>query len=239
MKAKVDKSFDVNHPVNVVWEYLKDPSKIVSCVPGAELTEKIDDQNYKGKVSLKFGPVAAKYNGQINIEKEDADNYELFLKGKGTDSRGKGGANMELTGKLEDKGDNITGVNYSMVISVTGMLAQFGSRLIVDVTDHLTNQFIENFKAKLDEENPRAVEVPARRIDGDDDLSAVEVPARRNIDDGDDLSAVEVPARRSIGDDGDTGAVEVPARKADNSVNAFGLLWSVMVNAIKRLFKRS
>jgi len=228
MKAKVDKSFEVNHPVAVVWEYLKDPSKIVSCVPGAELTEKIDDQNYKGKVSLKFGPVSAKYNGQINIEKEDADNYELFLKGKGTDARGKGGANMELTGKLDDRGDNITGVNYSMVISVTGMLAQFGSRLIVDVTDHLTNQFIENFKAKLDEENPSAVEVPAR---------AVEVPARR-IDGDDDLSAVEVPARRNIGNDGDTGAVEVPARRADNSVNAFGLLWSVMVNAIKRLFKR-
>ena len=133
-----------------------------------------------------------------------------------------------------------------MVISVTGMLAQFGSRLIVDVTDHLTNQFIENFKAKLDEENPRAVEVPARavevparQIDGDDDLSAVEVPARRNIGDDGDTGAVEVPARRNIGDSGDTGAVEVPARRADNSVNAFGLLWSVLVNAIKRLFKRS
>lgn len=222
MKAKVDKSFDVDHPVAVVWEYLKDPSKIVSCVPGAELTEKIDDQNYKGKVNLKFGPVAANYNGQVIIEKEDAENHELFLKGKGTDTRGKGGANMEMTGKLEAKADDKTSVNFSMLISVTGMLAQFGSRLIVDVTDHLTNQFIENFKAKLDEENPRAVEVPARRIDGDDDLSAVEVPARRNI-----------------GDDGDTGAVEVPARRADNSVNALGLMWSVVVNAIKRLFKRS
>ena len=36
-----------------------------------------------------------------------------------------------------------------MEIGITGMLAQFGSRLINDVTDHLLDQFVDNFKKKL------------------------------------------------------------------------------------------
>ena len=68
MKTTINKIFQVDHPIDIVWDYLADPTKIVSCVPGASLTEKIDDRNFKGKVSLKFGPVKAKYDGKITRE---------------------------------------------------------------------------------------------------------------------------------------------------------------------------
>ena len=90
MKTTIEKEFQINEPIAKVWEYLSDPTKIVSCVPGATLTEKIDDQNYKGQVTSSFGPVKASYNGEIHIAELDAQNFKLSLVGKGVDSKGKG-----------------------------------------------------------------------------------------------------------------------------------------------------
>lgn len=149
MKTNIEKNFQVDHPIDVVWVNLSDPSKVVTCVPGAELTEKIDERNYKGKVSIKFGPVNVKYNGAIEIIELDDVNHKMVLKGKGTDTRGKGGADMEMMGKLSESEEGGTDVAYSMEVRVSGMLAQFGSRLIGDVTGQLANQFIDAFKVKL------------------------------------------------------------------------------------------
>ena len=148
MKTTIEKEFDVQEPIAKVWEYLSDPTKIVECVPGATLTEKIDDKNYKGQVTSSFGPVKASYNGEIQITEMDAITYKMALVGKGLDSKGKGSADMVMNGGLVEK-DGGTSVKFTMEISISGMLAQFGSRLIKDVSENLLNQFVNNFKAKL------------------------------------------------------------------------------------------
>ena len=148
MKTTIERIFHVEQPIGKVWSFLSNPTQVVVCVPGASITEEIDDRNYKGQVAMKFGPVSAKYNGQITIEELDAENKKMVLNGKGMDARGKGSADMVMNGKLIEK-DGGTDVEYSMVVSVTGMLAQFGSRLINDVSNEVVNQFIRNFKAEL------------------------------------------------------------------------------------------
>ena len=62
-------------------------AKIVTCVPGAALTEKVDDSNYKGEVTMKFGPIKAKYNGLMTFEEMDKENRKMVLKGKGVDDK--------------------------------------------------------------------------------------------------------------------------------------------------------
>ena len=148
MKTTIEKEFDVQEPIAKVWEYLSDPTKIVECVPGATLTEKIDDKNYKGQVTSSFGPVKASYNGEIQITEMDAATRMMALVGKGLDSKGKGSADMLMNGSLIEK-DGGTSVKFTMEISISGILAQFGSRLIKDVSENLLNQFVDNFKAKL------------------------------------------------------------------------------------------
>ena len=148
MRTEIEKEFDVQEPISKVWEYLSDPTKIVECVPGASLTEKIDDKNFKGQVTTSFGPVKASYNGEIEITELDATNYKMNLVGKGLDSKGKGSADMNMNGSLVEK-DGGTAIKFVMEISISGMLAQFGSRLIKDVSDQLLGQFVKNFKAKL------------------------------------------------------------------------------------------
>lgn len=148
MKTTIKKDFSVEEPIEKVWDYLANPTKIVSCVPGASITEEIDDRNFKGEVTMKFGPVKAKYSGEIAIQELDIEAKKMVMKGRGLDSKGKGSADMIMNGNLTPT-ETGTDVQFSMEVSIIGMLAQFGSRLINDVSDQLLNQFVTNFKAKL------------------------------------------------------------------------------------------
>jgi uncharacterized protein len=148
MNTSITKSFQVPQPVEAVWANLTDPEKVVVCVPGAKLTEKVDENNYKGEVDLKFGPVKASYGGLITFVERNEATRTMELKGAGTDNKGKGGADMVMKGVLTEK-DGGTNVDVTMDISITGMLAQFGSRMIQDVSNQVFDQFVGNFKAQL------------------------------------------------------------------------------------------
>ena len=148
MKTTINKTFRVEEPIQKVWENLSNPAEIVTCVPGAELTEAIDDRNFKGGVTMKFGPVKASYSGDINIAEMNEEDYSMVLKGRGFDSKGKGSADMTMRGNLAEA-DGGTDVTFEMDVSIVGMLAQFGSRLIQDVSNQVLDQFIGNFRSKL------------------------------------------------------------------------------------------
>ncbi len=148
MKATINQSFIVNEPIEKVWASLSDPSQVVNSVPGASLTNQIDDDNFEGAVTLKFGPIKASYKGTITFQERDGENYKMVMKGVGTDTKGKGGADMLMTGQLSMV-EGGTEININMEVTVTGMLAQFGSRLINDVSTSVFNKFVENFKKQL------------------------------------------------------------------------------------------
>lgn len=148
MKTAINKTFVVEEPIDKVWATLTNPAQVVTCVPGASLTNQIDDDNFEGAVTLKFGPIKASYNGKITFEERNADDYKMVMKGAGTDAKGKGGADMIMTGLLTEV-EGGTEVNANMDVTVTGMLAQFGSRLINDVSGSVFDQFVGNFKSLL------------------------------------------------------------------------------------------
>ena len=83
MEVKSDKNFELNADIDTVWNVLIKPEKLVTYVPGTELTDTIDENHLKGKVIIKIGPVTAKFNGDIEIEKREISNYELAMTGKG------------------------------------------------------------------------------------------------------------------------------------------------------------
>ncbi|OJJ22359.1 hypothetical protein BKI52_06665 [marine bacterium AO1-C] len=163
MKAKIDKEFEAAQNSDLVWDFFSDPNKVVTCVPGAAITEQIDDTNYKGTVKIKIGPVTTSYKGQVTLVKLDKDSLDMEIHGKGTDVKGKGNASMVLLGKLSKKEDGGTQVSTSMEVTITGKLAQFGSRMIVDVTNQIFGQFIKSMQGKLakEEEALKAAAAPA------------------------------------------------------------------------------
>lgn len=149
MNAKINKIIKVNQPIDTVWNLIIDPEKIVSCVPGAALTSKESDTDYKGQVEFKLGPVKAKYDGQVTFLSRDSASHKMSLKGVGLESKGKGNAEMIMDADLSEVAEGGTAINLSMDVSISGMMAQFGSRLINDVTGQLLDQFGKNLEAKL------------------------------------------------------------------------------------------
>ena len=155
MEVSSKKTFQVSADIDSVWAVLNDPEQVVVCVPGAQLTEALDEDHFKGKVTLKIGPVTAKFNGEVEFTQRDSVKYELALEGRGADISGKGGASMKMSLSLRalEKQTEVTSI---MSVSITGRIAQFGARMIEAVNNKLFEQFTQNFSNLLAKENGAA-----------------------------------------------------------------------------------
>ncbi len=149
MALRIEKTFQVNEPIEKVWSFLSDPTKVASCVPGAQITEKIDDKTYKGAISVKVGPSVTDYKGEVQILRLDPQNHEIEIQGKGQDVRGRGSASMTMTGKLATLAGGGTQVTSTSEVNVVGILAQMGSRVITEVSNIMFEKFSQNFQALL------------------------------------------------------------------------------------------
>ena len=172
MEVKSEKNFKLNKDIDTVWDILINPEKVVTCVPGAELTETIDENNLKGKVTIKIGPVTTKFNGNVKIEKREISDYELSMTGKGSDISGKGGASMGMQIKLNTL-EIGTEVCCSMTVSITGRIAQFGARMIEAVNNKMFEQFIRNFTNMMEQENDH--EITALRSKASEPVKATSI----------------------------------------------------------------
>jgi uncharacterized protein len=152
MQNTQTKTFQVKEPIQKVWLFLSDPRKVAPCLPGAQITEVLDDRTFKGTITIKIGPVSTSFKGEVKVLRLDEATHELELAGSGQDPRGGGGATMKLLAKLAhlpDGGTEVTGTNE---VTVTGKLAQFGARMMDDVSNHLFNQFTKSFQERLAQE---------------------------------------------------------------------------------------
>ena len=86
----IQNEFTVAAPMDFLWSYLLDVEKIAPCMPGAELTEVVDDHNWKGKLNAKFGPVSMSFAGTVTIESRDDAAHRVVLSAKGMEQKGKG-----------------------------------------------------------------------------------------------------------------------------------------------------
>jgi uncharacterized protein len=154
--VKVENNFQVPEPIDRVWELLSDPAKVVVCVPGARLTGRIDDETFTGTISVKVGPSLSEYKGQVHVDKRDAEAHEIELSGKGQDVRGKGSASMKMSGRLAALPDGGTAVFTVSEVTVVGLLAQLGGRMIQDVSSVMFKEFVKRFQQQL-QQGPAAV----------------------------------------------------------------------------------
>lgn len=160
MRVRVTKTFEIKRPVAPVWGFLSDPRRVASCIPGAQITEALDERRYLGTVDVRVGPVLTSYKGELVIERLDSQNFEMELLGRGQDTKGKGGASMKMVGKLRPLPHGGTEVIGSSEITVTGLLAQFGSRAVEAVSEQMFGQFTQSLQQRLEDDKAAASEQP-------------------------------------------------------------------------------
>jgi carbon monoxide dehydrogenase subunit G len=122
---------------------------VARCLPGAAITEKVDDQNYTGTITVKVGPVSASYKGKIRFEKLDPEAGTAEIVASGQDIKGKGGADMRMQSRLKEVAPGKTEVSATSQVNITGILAQMGARMIQDVSDQMLQKFTQAMQAEL------------------------------------------------------------------------------------------
>ncbi len=152
MQTKSTKTFRVAEPVQKVWLFLADLRKVAPCLPGAQITELVDDRTYKGTITVKIGPITTQLKGEVKIERLDQQNYEMELAGTGQDPRGGGGASLRMVCKLLSLPEGGTEVTGTTEVTVTGRIAQFGARMMDDVSNYMFEQFTKSFQSRLHQE---------------------------------------------------------------------------------------
>jgi carbon monoxide dehydrogenase subunit G len=150
MGLQIEKSFVVQAPAAAVWAFLTDPYRVARCLPGAAITEKIDDQTYAGTITVKVGPVTANYRGKMRFERLDEAAGEADIAGSGQETRGKGGADMRMKSRVVARGPGETEVSVVSDVNVMGVLAQFGRGMIQDVSDQLFQKFSDAMRRELE-----------------------------------------------------------------------------------------
>ena len=147
---QIETRFTVPAPVERAWDLLIDVPRIVPCMPGAALTQVVDDRTFRGTASLKIGPMALSFAGEAKIEAQDPATRTVKVTGRGTDTKGRGGAQATLSFVLVPDGAG-TRVDITTDLQLNGAVAQYGRGvgLIKEIANQLVGQFAENVKRQI------------------------------------------------------------------------------------------
>lgn len=149
MQVKIDKIIPIDGPASNGWQILSDVMEVADCMPGAEITEQVDESNYKGNVKVKAGPATAQFKGNLEVKSLDAASREVNLVGKGSDTKGSSSATMDLIAAVRD----VEGGGCELVgraeVTINGKIASLGGRLMTSVSDQVLKQFGDNFATKV------------------------------------------------------------------------------------------
>jgi len=148
MAIHLENEFTVPASTDEVWEFLLDPRRVAPCMPGAELTEVVNEHQYKGKVNIKMGPVSLSFNGDVDITERDEVTKRMVMSAKGSEMKGKGQATAKIISYLERNGSG-TKMRISQDIDLSGPLAQYGRGMIQDVSGSLMDEFAGRIQADL------------------------------------------------------------------------------------------
>jgi carbon monoxide dehydrogenase subunit G len=212
-----ENSFEVPLPPEEAWKVLLDVPRIAPCLPGAELTETLGQDKYKGRAGVKVGPVNLYFAGEAEIVEKDEAARKARLKGKGNDTKGRGQASAVVDFALVPQGAG-TRVDVKTDLNMTGMVAQYGraSGLMKEIAGAILGQFAENLRKEIEASKP--VPAPQSSVASAATESAPSTPA----------PAPSTAATSSI--------PPAPVPPAAAPVSAFAILWIALKSWIAGMF---
>lgn len=140
---ELEDQIQIAAPRDVVYAALNDTAVLQRCIPGCEEITRNSETELTARVSLKIGPVKARFNGQVTLDAERApDGFSLQGAGDGgVAGFAKGGADVVL----EENADG-TLLRYTAKAEIGGKIAQLGSRLVLGTAKKLSRSFFDNFE---------------------------------------------------------------------------------------------
>jgi len=208
MEVKLDKQYPLDVDADRAWALLSDLKATAGCMPGAEILEQLSDTSYKGAVKVKVGPAVAQFGGTVDVIETDAATRTVVLRGKGAD-KGGSSASMDLTAVIAADPQNPAHctLNGAAAVIVNGKFAQFGGRMMVQVSEMILAQFVENFRQT-------ALTLPAASQSSSTSADADSSPVA--------AAAPEAPVK--------------PTPQVATEINGLAIFWSLVKGWLRGLF---
>ena len=144
----IKNEFEVAEPVEKVWQFFENIPQVATCLPGAELTEDLGGEKYRGRVTIRIGPVRLQFAGTADITERDEAARRVVVHAAGADEKGRGRASMIVTATLTKAGRG-TRVDVAQDLQLAGAAAQYGRGMVSDVSSALMHDFAVNMQDRI------------------------------------------------------------------------------------------
>ncbi|HEV8167939.1 MAG TPA: SRPBCC family protein [Pyrinomonadaceae bacterium] len=153
MAFKIEEKFEVQAPVERVWQYLIDPKRVVDCLPGAELLEQKDDQTFLGAIKVKVGPLSMSYKGEAKFTEVNAETHQVRMVGNAREVTGSGSTKVSMLSTVVPLASGASEVSVNADVELVGKIVQFGRGMIEEVSRQMFRQFSACVKQHLEVAN--------------------------------------------------------------------------------------
>ncbi|MGI8564511.1 MAG: SRPBCC family protein [Candidatus Dormibacter sp.] len=247
---QIENELNIGAPPDEVYAFLLDVNRVAGCMPGAELTEVVDPSTFRGKVKIKVGPITVSYNGTARLIEQDEASRTAKIQAEGKETTGSGSARATATMTvLEAPGGSL--VKLMSDFNVAGRVANFGRGIMEDVSRRLVGQMGDCIKAHLEAAPAAASAPPATGETGaagtagpSTQPAAAGEPAVAAAEAGEPQRAGFTPPAADQAEMAKAGPSPVSSQPASapgtaaKPVNAFGVLFSVLWERVKGIFRR-
>ena len=136
--VELDHPFQTGKPIDENWEAILDLERLVPCVEGGSVVEKVDPEQVKAEIKIKMGAMFLKFKGTVAVVEQDPEAHRAVLRVKSKEAGGQGHANADVTFSLSDGGGTI-----HTAAQITGKAASMGEGVVTSVLDALIKDFTE------------------------------------------------------------------------------------------------
>jgi len=149
MAIEIEESLQVEAPVDRVWQFVVDPQRVVTCMPGAALDEAVDERTFLGTVKVKVGAITTSYKGRVEFTEVDEQAHTLQMAAEGRETGG-GTAKGRVSIRVNALAEGPTELLTTASIDLTGRVMQVGRGMIQGVSHQLFKQFAASAKEILE-----------------------------------------------------------------------------------------
>ncbi|MBO6782560.1 MAG: SRPBCC family protein [Alphaproteobacteria bacterium] len=215
---QLQNSFTVPADPETAWKILLDVPRIAPCMPGAQLTEVVGENTYKGNAKVRVGPVSLSFAGEAEITEIDAAARTAKVHAKGNDTKGRGAAEADVVFALSEDGAG-SRVDITTDLNLSGSVAQYGraSGLIDALAGQIISDFAKNLEAEIGADAGQDVSAAPSAVDDTPAVTGSPVPNAAAAD-----AAGATPEK----------AAPRPEPRKDNSISGISLffraIWAML-----------
>lgn len=159
MAITIQETFQLQAPIESVWQFFLDPQQVAACMPGAALDEVLDERTFRGSIKVRVGAIATSYAGRVTMTSVDEAAHAVEMAAEGQETSG-GTAKGTMSSRLRSLAPGVTEVVAEANVDLTGRIMQVGRGMIQGVSRELFQQFVARVRERL--EAPEGVVIEPR-----------------------------------------------------------------------------